>query len=164
MDNLLYRYLYTEFLENYTKQFDIIKPTYGNIKNARYTWQDPDYNRFMGTLVSHLEPIKYEKKGIILLDELEEVNEVIFIIDEFYHVGFSINKVVHLKLKQKQAMIGDYNLTFNQRSQYVYKTSCACHGFFIRRKNWLSIFGSEELKEITSLVKENIQKKYNNAL
>jgi hypothetical protein len=89
---------------------------------------------------------------------------VTFILNEFYHVGFSINKDVHLKLKMKKAMIGDYSMTLSERSQYIYKTSCACTGYFIRRKNWYSVFESEELSEVTSIIKENIQIKYKNGL
>ena len=58
----------------------------------------------------------YEKSGIILLDELEEVNQVIFILNEEFRVGFSMNRAVHLKLRMKKTMIGDYDISFNQRS------------------------------------------------
>lgn len=69
-----------------------------------------------------------------------------------------------MKLKQKKAMIGDYNLTFDARSQFVYKTSKPCQGFFIRRRNWHSIFSSDELKEVTGIIKENIKTKYINVV
>ena len=36
-------------------------------------------------------------------------------------------------------VIGDYYLSFNKRSEYVYKTKTDCYGFSIRKKNWKSV-------------------------
>jgi hypothetical protein len=97
-----------------------MKPSYGRIRNARYSWHDPEFNLFMNSIMQSLEPIKFEKNTIIL-NELDEVSEVTFIIGCQYHVGFSLNREMHFRLKMKVA-IGAYNLTFNKRSQYIFKT------------------------------------------
>ena len=100
-----------------------------------------------------------------MLDELNEVNEVTFITStddegyKGYHVGFSINKQIHFMLKLKTS-IGDYNLTFNERCQFVFKTPCPCKGYFIRRKNWLNLINEDEIQEITSVIKANIEHRY----
>ena len=57
------------------------------------------------------------------MDELDEVNQVVFILQVEYHVGFYINKSVQYKLKLKQFSIGDYFITFNMKSQYAYKAA-----------------------------------------
>jgi hypothetical protein len=44
-------------------------------------------------------------------------------------------------MKFKEAnVINAYAATFNERSEWVYKTSTMCTGFFIRKKNWKKLF------------------------
>ena len=69
----------------------------------------------MSLVLQKLEPIKFEK-GTMILDELDQVNEVTFIIADDYHIGFSINKDMHFKMKMTRQSIGDYYLTFNGKS------------------------------------------------
>jgi hypothetical protein len=35
--------------------------------------------------------------------------------------------------------IGAYGVSFNKRTEFVYKTFSDCEGFFIRKKNWSKI-------------------------
>jgi hypothetical protein len=57
------------------------------------------------------------------MDELDEVNQVTFILNVAYHVGFYINKGVQYKLKLEKFSIGDYFITFKMKSQYAYKAA-----------------------------------------
>jgi hypothetical protein len=66
----------------------------GRIKNARYTNADPEFKMYLSGILAHLEPIQYERQSIIL-DELEEVNQVTYIMNAEHHVGFSMNKKMH---------------------------------------------------------------------
>jgi hypothetical protein len=143
VDQLLTEYLYQEFLECFSRKFMFMKKDEGRIKHARYTWDDPSYKNFMSKILSNLEPIQYQKEELIM-DELDEVNQVIFILRDAYHVGFYINKGVQYKLKLKQFSIGDYFITFNMKSQYAYKAACQCSGYFIRRKNWYAILNDPD--------------------
>jgi hypothetical protein len=62
-------------------------------------------------------------------------------------------------------VIGDYYLSFNKRSEYVYKTKTDCYGFSIRKKNWKSVIqdnpniADELLEQIELNYKRLIQTK-----
>ena len=48
-------------------------------------------------------------------------------------------------------MIGAYGVTFDKRSEFIYKTATVCKGYFIRKKAWKEILQnnaqcSDELK------------------
>lgn len=44
-------------------------------------------------------------------------------------------------MKFKEAnVINAYACTYNQRSEWIYKTKTNCSGYFIRKKNWKSLF------------------------
>ena len=92
----------------------------------------------MVKVLLNLEPIKCERDTIIL-EELDECSEVIFLPDTSFLVGYSINKVPIFKIAQKNVDIGSYGVTFNVRSHFIYKTSKVCSGYFIRKTNWLKI-------------------------
>ena len=94
------------------------------------------------------------------MDELDEVNQVIFIMRDIYHVGFYINKGVQYKLKLKQFSIGDYFITFKMKSQYAYKAACQCSGYFIRRKNWYAILNDPDHQDLMDVIKVNIDRRY----
>lgn len=48
--------------------------------------------------------------------------------------------------------IGEYNISFNKRSQYIYKTKSICTGYFIRKLIWKQIFSDN--KEIAKVLKK----------
>ena len=60
-------------------------------QNAFYTWHDFHYKTFMESLLYLLEP-RIEQRGVILQDELDEVNEVVFFENGQVDVGFCINR------------------------------------------------------------------------
>jgi myosin-crossreactive antigen len=92
----------------------------------------------MVKILLNLEPIRHGK-DVILLDELNECREVIFLEDSEFMVGYSINKLPYFNITQKNVDIGSYGVTFNVRSHFIYKTSEVCSGYFIRKTNWLKI-------------------------
>lgn len=56
-----------------------------------YTWQDMPYRDFMMQVLRSLEPRFYKKKTI-LVDELDEQLEIIFIDKGETLIGYEINK------------------------------------------------------------------------
>jgi hypothetical protein len=95
-------------------------------------------------ILTHLEP-RQELPHTIILNELDEVNEVIFFTKGQVDIGFEINRVQDYVLRlDKKIIIGAYNLTFNTRSDNVYRTFSICQGYFIRRSNWKTIIEDEE--------------------
>jgi len=57
-----------------------------------------------------LEPIRYEA-GTIVMDELEDIDSVVFIMDSEYHIGVSIDRIQKFKIKMKNQDIGAYGMT-----------------------------------------------------
>jgi hypothetical protein len=67
------------------------------------------------------------------VNELDPHQEIIFVMNDHYEVGFSINHVQILKLKLMNIMIGAYGVTFNKNSHYIYRVTNKSEGFFVRR-------------------------------
>lgn len=59
--------------------------------HSRYTWFDDSYRFFMLEILKNLEP-RFEEKDTILIEELDEVNEIIFLEKGIFEVGYSVNK------------------------------------------------------------------------
>jgi hypothetical protein len=77
----------------------------------------------MEALLYSLEP-RREEKGVIIFDELDEVNEAIFIEKGSIDVGFEINRKKQFVIRLIQdVQIGSYNITFDKRSKYIFKSS-----------------------------------------
>ena len=73
-------------------------------------------------MLSSLEP-RREAANVVIYDELDEVNEVIFINQGTYEIGFEMNRIQNFVLRYKDSnVIGAYGVTFNQRTLFVYKT------------------------------------------
>ena len=67
----------------------------------------------MMDLMQHLEP-RFEQKNTILIDELDEVNEILFFPDGQYEIGFEINGQKKFIIEYRQSnMIGAYYACFN---------------------------------------------------
>ena len=74
----------------------------------------------MKQVLANLEP-RMEDAGHMLYEELDEFNEVIFVMKGFYKVGYSINnKYEFLPEKQCKNVIGAYGVTFSKRSLFIY--------------------------------------------
>jgi len=73
-----------------------------------------------------LEP-REEHSSVTLIKELEDVNEVICFTHGTYQIGYEFNGVEHFKIRFKNSnMIGAFNLSFNEKSQYIYRTLTYC--------------------------------------
>jgi hypothetical protein len=57
-------------------------------------------------------------------------------------------------------IIGAYNLTFNTRSDFAYRTYTLCHGYFMRRENWKMIIENQEHHIFSNYFKEQVKKDY----
>ena len=77
-----------------------------------FDWSDLIYQGFMLNLFKALEPRYYEPKEVIL-GELEESMEMIFVTAEKYDVGYELNKVLKLRLTfGERTIIGAFNMCF----------------------------------------------------
>lgn len=59
-------------------------------RSKNYSWNDSQYSSFMVAVMQSLEPRKFHKNDLILLD-LDEVDEVLFICSGEYGVGYTLN-------------------------------------------------------------------------
>ena len=73
------------------------------------------------------------------------MNQIIFVMDGNYKVGFEVNKNEYYKLKITRAsrgtVIGAFECFFDKRSVICYKTTNErdLTGYFIRKHNWKSL-------------------------
>lgn len=88
--------------------------------NTFYTWSDTQYRDFMMQMLMRLEP-RYEPAGTILVDELDEMTEIIFVYEGDINVGYEINKQKKYCFKFKdKCVIGSYGINFDQRACFIY--------------------------------------------
>lgn len=116
----------------------------------------------MMQILRNLEP-RLEKAGSILIEELDEVNEIFYVIKGQVDIGYELNKAKKFVIRyQDKTVIGGYNCTFNKKAIFVYKCRTECEGYTIRKKCWLEILETYEV--IADYVKDNVQKDYQSVI
>ena len=123
-----------------------------------YDWNDIQYRDFMMQMLTQLEP-RYEQAHTILVEELDEISELIFVDTGSVAVGYEINKQKKYCIKYKDyCVIGAYGINFNQRACFIYTTLTPMHGYSIRKSNWFNLM--EENPEIAVYMKRNALVQY----
>jgi hypothetical protein len=90
----------------------------------------------MIAILQRLEPIRYGAKQIIF-NELDDVNEVVFIETGLYDIGYEVNKQMVLKMRQiNKTVIGAFEVSFDKRVLFIYRTFQECKGYIIRKQLW----------------------------
>ena len=80
--------------------------------------------------------------GSLLYEELDEMNEVIFVQNGIIDIGFAINKIKKYALRfESKYVLGAYNCTFNERSMFIYKCKTGCSGYYLRKNTWKNLLG-----------------------
>lgn len=89
--------------------------------------------------LSVLEPRQYQKDEIILRD-LEEVEEILFVIKGEYAIGYTVNNIEHFALKlHERTVIGDMSIMFRRRSEFMYKALSYIDCQAIRKQQYYDI-------------------------
>jgi len=151
-------FLFKKFLKSFDRFFSLLNPQYiGDDlkKNAYYNWCHFDYQNFMIAILQRLEPIQFQAKKIIY-NELDDVNEVVFIEQGMYDIGYEINKKPHLKLRHaNKTVIGMFEVCFDKRNLFIYRTFKHCTGYIIRKRafrelqeDFPSLYHSLKVKEM----------------
>ena len=84
--------------------------------------------------------IRQFKKGEIIAKELDECNEILFVISGKYNVGYDINrKTIYRKQFGCQTIIGAFQMNFNRRYQFYYKASKEMTCYSVSRRNWINL-------------------------
>lgn len=101
----LYGFLFNDFLKKFTIFFrfqkiqDKSEQNLASFKDkSYYNWKDLPYQFFMIQMLQLLEP-RHEVKGQTIIEELNEVNEIIFMTKGKIGVGYEINKSKRLVLQ-----------------------------------------------------------------
>ena len=103
------------------------------------TWKERSFSEYTIMLLTKLEP-RYERAYTTIWDELDDVNDIIFISKGTLVVGYELNRIKKYSLVMKdKAIVGAHDVTFCKQSQFVYTTLTNIEGFFIRRENWYEI-------------------------
>ena len=111
-------------------------------------------------LLQYLEP-RQEDAGTILFQELDEINEVIFIETGECDIGYEINKQQKYVIRySKSTVVGAFNCTFNKRAIFCYKANSECKGYSIRRSNWVQLVDENEFPNISKILKKNVEYDY----
>ena len=91
----------------------------------------------MVDVLTHLEP-RYDNAGTLLINELDEHQEIYFVMKGTTLIGYDMNKERHYCVRKKDnCIIGAFGLTFRFRSTVVYYAKTRVEGYFIRKENWL---------------------------
>jgi len=86
-----------------------------------------------------MEPIVF-KRGQIIINELDSVEQIFFFMKGNIDIGYEINRIVKYKIRFRgSVIIGGFECSFNRRSQAMYKANTESNGYMIRKNNWKDI-------------------------
>jgi hypothetical protein len=70
----------------------------------------------------------------MILSELDDVEELIFVVSGEYGVGYEFNKIkCYGKKIGRKTVIGDYYVLFTKKSEFIFTCFKEIHGFIIRK-------------------------------
>ena len=102
-------------------------------------------------IMQSLEAVQFQPQQR-LLNELDSVNDIVFIMEGHIDVGFEINKKTMYKLRlMHEIVIGFYECSFDRRSLLIYKSRNISKGYFVRKKNWFFI--NKDFPEMSDKIK-----------
>lgn len=124
-----------------------------------YGWDDQIYRDFMITLFQNMEPLMLQQ-GEILYQELQSVEEIIFMQRGQVDVGFCINRKPKMVLRvNKGTIFGAYHCSFNRKTMFHYQCHTQVEGYMVRKDNWFDII--EDYEEIAGILNNNVRDAYN---
>ena len=163
VQNKLYQsFLFRKFLDVFRDTFKIPKLSEETIISGKtipyYTWQDQIYRDFMMQILQKLEP-RYMSKNQMIFEELDDINEIIFVQQGQVDIGYEVNKKKKFVIRYiNKTLIGAFNCTFNIRAIFCYLAKTVCEGFMIRKVDWMQIL--RESPVIGEVVRGNVRKDY----
>ena len=92
------------------------------------------------SILLKLEPVQYQP-FFTIVSELDEYNEICFIMRGIIDIGFEINKKQKFVIKKENGcVIGAFGISYHKRSHYIYRTNKHyAQGYFVRKEDWLDI-------------------------
>ena len=91
----MFKLVYVPFLISYRNYFEFPIDEFTNregikICNSRICWGDPDFVNLMRRIVGTMQP-RFDEADTILVNELDEFLEIIFIIEGSFRCGYTLN-------------------------------------------------------------------------
>ncbi len=87
-------------------------------------------------IMKNMEPRKFFA-GDTIYNDMEEVEEIIFVLTGDYLIGYSINSIEHFALRLGcKTVIGDHSLMFRKRSEFLYRAFNDMDCYAIRKGNF----------------------------
>lgn len=81
--------------------------------------------------------IRYYKKNTIIAAEMDECLDILFVDSGFFRVGYQINNQQFYKLRFGMFnVIGGFQICYNKRFNFIYKTSTDLKGLAIRKEKF----------------------------
>lgn len=115
-----------------------------------------------------MSPIKI-REGEKIFGELDDVNELIFIREGSYKVGFTINNkekyVISLPTKTYPAgstILGGFECSYDKRSKFIYRSQNTLKGYFIRKQKWKKI--ADDFPEFYQDMRRKLLERYYNII
>lgn len=131
---------------------------YENERIRAYNWKDGIYSSFMIKFLKKLEP-RFYRSGEIILKDMEEVEEIQFVIKGEFTVGYQVNNEEHLAMKMSDRnVIGDISIMFRRRSEFFYRAISDMDCQAIRRHDFYEIV--EKNKVIGTKLKARAFERY----
>ena len=95
----------------------------------------------MTDFLQSLTPINCILAGSIWAHELDDMNEVLFINQgSKIGMGYELNRQSRFPLEVSGCtIIGAFEVSFNRRSQFVYKANTNITGYFMRKSQWTDL-------------------------
>ena len=156
-------FLYAEFTGCFKKYFEFYKPKC-RYKYARYSWDDKTYQDFMLAIYHLLNPIMMPK-GFTIINELEDVGTINFIMHGEVKVGFEVNKeqflrysCVSLPVSQFGYLVGGFECLNNCRSTCIYRANTKVKGFFMKKLAINNLI--KEFPEFMSEIRARVTRNY----
>lgn len=112
----------------------------------------------MTNIMENLQIRKFIK-GTIIVKELDECNEVLFVIDGRYNVGYEVNKKVsYRKQFGSSTLIGGFQMWYKKRFIFVYKvhSDLMCYG--LRRQECYKIMA--KFPDFHKIIKQKTLRHY----
>ena len=81
-------FLFQDFIYLFKLFFTI--PRSNRTLRDNYAWNEPKYAEFMMSILQRLEPRKFKNKECIIIED-EEVEEMYFIVEGEYSIGYTVN-------------------------------------------------------------------------
>lgn len=130
-------------------------------QHAYYSWENRNFEEFMLHIFSSLEPY-YAPRSKIILAELDDVNEVVFITVGSIKIGFEINKQEYYRVQIPEGFyFGAFQCFFNKRMTFIHKAGDRpIQGFFVRKQKWKGL--CEEFPDLMLELKKKAVKKFGN--